>query len=225
LAGQAELDQAEKLYQAGDWEKASQAYKTEAAGEPERLPAAFFYNYGTVLAKAGSFGPAYIALLRAAYLQPFDADTKFNLQQVEQRIPAAVRAIQPASWYSWWPASLRALPWQGWLIAALLFSGLALLRLPSRPARLGCTAVSCALLLTVGFSRWEARAHVYGVVALAKVKSGPAFTFSDITELEPGSLVSRETTRDGWIKIRFFRGDAVSETVGWVEPGKVLEVR
>jgi len=71
----------------------------------------------------------------------------------------------------------------------------------------------------------QMRVPVYGVMALAKVKSGPGTTFTDITTLEPGSLVNQEASRDGWLKIRFLKEEADVETVGWVEPGTVLEVR
>lgn len=226
-ADQASLDQAEKLFQAGDWEKARQAYKAELANvpKPSRLPPSFFFNYGTILAKAGAPGEAYVSLMHAAFAQPFDGDTKHNLKKVEQTLPASVRSVQPALWISWWPRFLRTIPWGGWLLTAMLISALAFSMAPSleRPAWISLLAVAGVFFLLAGLSYLQMRLPVSGVLVVAKVKSGPATTFTDITTLEPGSLVNEEGQRSGWHKVRFTKGGG-EETIGWVEPATLLEL-
>ncbi len=227
-ADSASLGQAEKLFQSGDWEKARQAYKTELSStpDPNSLPPAFFYNYGTSLARAGAPGEAYISLLRSGFALPFDSDIKHNLRMVESQMPAAVRAIQPSSWIAWWPNGLRVLPWKLWLVIALAFSaaGLVVAQIRDRGIAIGLGLIAGALFVWGALAWSQMRFPVYGAVTLAKVKSGPGATFSDITTLEPGSLVSEEQERDGWLKVRFVKADTSEETVGWVEPASVLRV-
>lgn len=226
--GGATLEQAEKMAQSGEWEKARQAYKTEltATPDPTVLPASFFFNYGTALAKAGATGEAYVTLLRAARAAPFDSDTKHNLRLVESQVPAAVKAVRPSSWLGWWPSDLRAWPWKLWFAIALACSAVAFTIARSADRALA----SAAAVLTLALYAWgalaytQARQPILGVTTLAKVKSGPGSTFSDITTLEPGTLVTEDSTRDGWLKIRFVKPEAEEETVGWLEPTAVLRV-
>lgn len=221
------LDRAEQLARNGDWEKARQLYKEQlAAKDPASLPPSFFFNYGTILAKAGAPGEAYVALMRAAFAMPFDSDTKHNLRLAENQVPATVRAVEPASWYSWWPGSLRGIPWKLWVAIGLLASAafLALARLLDRTVAASAGVVALALLAWGGLAWSQQRLPVYGVMALTKVKSGPANTFSDILQLEPGSLVNEEIEKDGWLKIRFQKSGSEEDSVGWVEPASVLRV-
>ncbi|MGZ3670001.1 MAG: hypothetical protein ACXWR4_08870, partial [Bdellovibrionota bacterium] len=169
---------------------------------------------------------AYVLLLRAAFAMPFDSDTKHNLQFVENQLPASVLSVQPSQWMSWWPHSLREMPWKLWALFALLASGtaFALSRAADRSLTWFAAIAAFVFFLFTAAGWGQTRMAVYGAVALAKVKSGPGATFSDITSLEPGSLVNEEATRDGWLKIRFLKPGADEETVGWVEPGNMLRV-
>ncbi len=228
-ADQESLSQAEKLYQSGEWEKARQLYKAELGATPDasHLPPAFFYNYGTAAAKAGAIGEAYVALLRAASSRPLDSDSRANLKLVQRQVPAAVLAVQPSLWFSWWPSELRNIPWRAWALLTLLCLAVVLWKLGTagRAFPSGLSAALALLCLTAGLAWAQERLPVYGVIAPAKVKSGPGGTYSDITTLDPGSLVNQEATREGWLKIRFAKLGADVETVGWLEPGTVLEVR
>jgi len=226
-ADQAGLDQAEKLYQEGKWEQARQAYKAELdlVKEPGALPAAFFFNYGTILAKAGAPGEAYVMLLRASFARPFDGDVRHNLRKVEATVPASVRSIRPALWLSWWPEGLRFFPWTAWLVAGLACSALAFWLAPRAEPALWVpfAGLAALILLTAGLAYAQARAPTYGATAVTKVKSGPASSFTDIATIEPGTLVSQEEHRSGWHKIRFRRGGV--ETIGWAEASALLELR
>lgn len=226
-ADQTGLSEAEKHANAGEWDKARQVYQSQlvSAGKPEDLPGSFFYNYGTILANAGAVGEAYVALMRASFFMPLNSDVRHNLWRVEQTVPASVRAVRPALWLSFWPRALRNVQWEVWMIAALAFSALALVG-SSLDKMLTWVAITGTLsfLVVGGLAMAQQRLPVYGVMALTKVKSGPASTFTDIVTLEPGSLVNEDGSRDGWRKIRF-RKEGAEETVGWVEPAALLGLR
>lgn len=221
------IQQAAKTYEAGDWNKTAATLKdTLKAAGPDRLAGEFYYDLGTTLARAGAMGEGYVALLRASFELPFDGDVRHHLQKVEMAVPISARAVRPALWFSFWPPALRPVSHWLWLLAGLLFSAAALWLLGSAdkalPAGVGATAA--ALLLVAGLAFLQDRLPVSGVTAMAKVKSGPGATFTDITSLEPGSLVNEDGERDGWRKVRFKKGDS-EETVGWVEPAGLLGVR
>ena len=221
------LAQAEKHFQAAAWDKASQELKAVLAVTiPGKLPGSFFFNLGTSLARSGAVGEAYIALMRAASLLPFDGDVRHHLQKVEQAVPISVRAVRPALWLSFWPPALRVVSWWLWLLAGLMSSALALwlLNASDRALPVASGAIAAVLLLLAAMAWHQERLAVAGAMAVLKVKSGPGTTFTDITTLEPGSLVNEDGERDGWKKIRFKKGDS-EETVGWVEPGGLLGVR
>lgn len=226
LADPSNLEQAEKHYQAGEWEKAHQLYKTELTSSGEKPPS-FFFNYGTVAAKAGFAGEGYVAILHAAFLSPLDGDIRFNLRQVEARVPAAALAVRPASWFSWWPRSLQIFPWKLWAFLALTLSGgvLLLLRTSFRSLGLICSPISGLFFAAALFAWLQAGSPIVGSISPAIVKSGPGKSFSDITTLEPGALANKEEIREGWIKVRFQKMEANEDTVGWVEPGTVIDVR
>jgi len=224
----ADLDAAEKLFQAGDAAKALQAYKDALAAEPDRsaLSPNFYFNYGTVAAKAGATGEAYVALTRAAFSLPFDSDTRHNLKFVEAQLPSSVLSVQPTQWMSWWPKGLRTFPWKLWILLGLIASAasLAFQRLADRTLSFSAATIAVALLAWGGLAWNQARFPAFGVVTTTKVKSGPGPTFSDIVQLEPGSFVNQETVRGGWLKIRFSKPESDEETVGWVEPTAVLQI-
>jgi tetratricopeptide (TPR) repeat protein len=224
----ADLEVAEKLFQAGDAAKALEAYKAALKAQPDSssLPPSFYFNYGTVAAKAGAPGEAYVALTRASYASPFDSDTRHNLKLVEAQLPASVLAVQPAQWMAWWPKNIRNMPWKLWILLGLIASAasFALLRLSDRTLSLTAGLTALTLLSWGALAWYQARLPIFGVITITKIKSGPGETFSDILQLEPGSLVNQETVRSGWLKIRFFKPDAEEETVGWVEPKAVLQI-
>lgn len=221
------LAQAEKFFREGDWAKAAQELKALlAASGHEKQPGAFFFNLGTALARSGAVGEAYITLLRASSLLPFDEDVRQHLQKVEQVVPLNAKSVRPALWLGFWPSSLRAVSGWLWLLAGLLASALSLWLLSSADKALPASAgtIAALLFLAAGLSWLQDRLPVAGTITVVKVKSGPGNTFTDITALDPGSLVNEDGERDGWKKIRFRKGDS-EETVGWVEPAGLLGVR
>lgn len=226
-ADQSSLDTAEKQFQAAEWEKAGQTLKAVLAQEgADSQPPAFFFNYGTALARSGAVGPGYISLMRAASSAPFDSDIRHHLQKVEPAVPTTARAVRPALWFSFWPSTLRFVsPWL-WLICGLTASAVAFWLLGSADKALpaGAGLLAGLLLAISALAFLQNRLPVAGAMATIKVKSGPGNTFTDITTIEPGALVNEDGERDGWRKIRFQKGDS-EETVGWVEPSGLLGVR
>lgn len=221
------VEEAEKHFQAGEWAKSSQILKESLKAEKNAdWPGEFYFNLGTALALQGALGEAYVMLMRASFSQPFDGDIRHHIRKVEQALPNNAKLIRPSLWFSFWPHFARTIPWQAWLLVALIGSAISiwLIGRAEWPTISG-TAFLATLLYAICLLSWmQSRLPVAGATSIIRVKSGPGNTYTDITTLEPGALVNEDGKRDGWIKIRFKKGN-LEETVGWVEPGGLLEVR
>lgn len=165
-------------------------------------------------------------LKKAALASPFDREIQNNLRQAQEKISPPLRAIQPVSWFSWWPASARAIIWPIWLIASLLLFVPVAWALRGadqlQPWQWSAVALSGFCFLGTLGAAWQDRMPAAGILANAKVLSGPEKTYPGISTLEPGSLVNVEETRGDWLKIRYLDANR-QETVGWVESPTALK--
>jgi len=217
------LEDADKFFAAGEFEKARAIYHAHAQ-EPGH-PAAFYYNLGTAALRAGATGEAYVALRKAALASPFDLDTKVNLRNAQAKLSAGVSAVRPASWISWWPDTLRWIPWQAWLCAGLIALIPFLIGAKNTLLPWHWTMAMAALLLLAGgaLAGWQSRVATAGIIQAGKVFSGPGKSYPEITSIDSGSLVSLEESRDNWFKIRYL-DSRLQETVGWVESPTALKL-
>lgn len=218
------LAAAEKSYNEGQWAKAAEAYRSVLADQ-KKLPAAFYYNYGTAALQAGAPGEAYVALWKARLASPLDKDVRHNLQITKEKLPARVAALSPATWISWWPAEARGIPWQAWLVGAVLallpFLWAKRKKETTAPWQWSTLIISVFFLLGGLATLWEVRSPAAGIKASTKVTSGPGKSYPEITTLEAGALVNLEEEREGWAKVRYVSPSG-QETVGWVESPTVL---
>jgi hypothetical protein len=198
--------------------------ETLAKGEPQ--PAEFFYNLGTLALQANSTGEAFALLSKASYLAPLSSDIRHNLRLAREKLSPTASQSRPASWIGWWPATLRALPWQFFLLVSLLALAplqwfLADKKFSAQSWHGTAAAVSLLFALIAGGNFWQNRTPMAGTLRAAKLLSGPATSFPEISNLEAGSLVNAEEERDGWHKVRFV-GIAGETVVGWLNDKDLL---
>lgn len=74
----------ESLYQAGRYDEARQQYELFLEQHPDN--AAALYNLGNVYFKKGELGEAMVYYLRSEAIQPRNADLKFNMRHIQNRI-------------------------------------------------------------------------------------------------------------------------------------------
>jgi hypothetical protein len=217
------LEQANKLYEDGQFEKARQVY--EEARQQAELPNGYFYNLGTVALKAGAAGEAYVALRRAMRAKPFDRDIRANLELAHAKISPSAAAIRPANWISWWPESLQWIRWQAWACAGLIFLIPFLWGAKNNPVpwQWGMLVLALSFGAAAALAFRQHHPGAAGIIQPTKVFSGPGSTYPEITSLEAGSLVSLEESRDKWVKIRYL-DSRLQETVGWVESATALKL-
>jgi hypothetical protein len=220
----------DSLAASGDWPKAAAAYEASWRSGSAPSTSAFYYNFGTTSLRAGNPGAARALLWKARFLAPLDSDIRDNLLLAEGRLSGAVSPLRPATWFDWWPGSLRVIGWP-WLLAATLAAFAPALWLFGRessaensPSRWVALAVGVLFAAALGISLLEKRYPAAGVVAPAKLLSGPAASFPPIGTLEPGTLVNVEEDRENWRKLRFTNAK-LQEVVGWSESHNLLELR
>lgn len=219
----AHFAQADTTASAPDWEKSRAEYSAKLKENPAQ-PAAFFYNYGTAAMQAAAPGEGFVALTKAFRMAPAESDIRTNLALARTKTSGIALQTQPATWISWWPADLRAIPTASLAIIGLLFLAPFLYASTRNRGdwwRWPAGSLAMIFLLTACLAAWDRREPEGGVLLLTKVLAGPAKSFPEIGSLEPGSLVNIEEERDGYYKIRYVNAQPPA-TVGWVEVGSVL---
>ena len=221
------LDAANDFLKSGEATKALQVYR-EALKRTEPMPAEFFYNLGTLALQANSPGESVVYLTKAAQLAPLTQDIAHNLGEAKSKVSPVVLQFHPASWFSWWPQTLRFLPWQFFLLLAFIFSAVLFWlatekEIFSEPWH-GLTLGLCLLSLSIALGNfWQGRVQIVGIISPTKLTSGPEESFPEIQSLDAGLLASGEEFRNGWIKVRFSGGEDNRTVVGWVKAAAAFE--
>lgn len=236
--GQAEellaaFDQANRLYEQGQFAQAAAAYQRliDAGYRATTL----YYNLGNAWFKAGQLGRAIAAYRHAEQLAPRDPYVRFNLQfarnKVAGRQPPAVsmreRLVAALSLDEW--AALAAVGWWVWL-------GLLCLRelqpdwhrvLRTYTLAAGTGTVLLALLLALAVHRQTRTCLAVVAVPKAAVRSLPweGKESQVCAHLPEGAEVTvlderRLSDNDRWVQI----GEA-GRPLGWVKEDQVIVVR
>jgi tetratricopeptide (TPR) repeat protein len=206
---------AQKKYDAGDYTGAATAYEKLAQNAPAE--AAWRYDLGNALFKAGRLGPAIASYERAFALAPRDRDIRSNLDFAlkragEELVPAGV---PPALFTLFHWASMPELAGLHWLgcWAALLLGAAWLLRAERRPLLEPYLLAACALWLLAG-AWWGARgwaepAHPGVVIqSTAELRSGPGDNFSVSFTVPEGRRVEILSEQGPWLEIGLLKEGA-----------------
>ena len=103
----ADLDAANRAYQAGHYDDAAKLFEQLIAARGYSAPLCF--DAGNAELKAGHVGPALLNYERARYLAPGDAGINHNLQLARKQA-----GLDPNS-YRWWQVVIRSVNWTVWL--------------------------------------------------------------------------------------------------------------
>ncbi len=243
-APQPAVAQAVKAQKAKHWKQAAGLWKQVAAQKPQA--ADVLYDLGTDLARAGDYGPARLALERAALARPGDARIEKNrdvvrqlvrLRQVEQAHGTVLANTTPDGLF-WWqlatgvsanffPVFLLVLMWL-LFVAALVrrFSSNAVAR-DTATVLAGVAAVGVLICAGGWLARGKILADVKPAVVVAKepaLREGPSehAGLADVDSiLVPGVMLPVRDQRDGWVKLGFSDGAGAwtpSDNVALVEP-------
>ncbi len=217
---------AQKLYDAGNFEGAADAYRSLLAAD--HRSAALHYDLADCLYRQGKLGPAVAGFLRAYDAAPRDADITYNLglslqKAGESLIPDGMPPLIFDLFHCLSRRELSGLFWVFWW-AALILLGLHVLLARRGFGALLKPGLACllpaALLGLWWLGRVEAAPRDPGVIvqADAQIRSGPGGNFSVGFTAPEGRRVTILDHKDGWIEVGVLKEGAE----GWL-PSDAVE--
>jgi tetratricopeptide (TPR) repeat protein len=224
----AAFDQANRLYEQGQFTNAAAAYQKVI--ESGHGSATLYFNLGNARFKAGQLGRAIAAYRHAERLAPRDPYVRFNLEFARKQATGGEPAARPL-----WTQFLSALTLNEWSALAVAGWWLWFALLSAREIRpeLGRTLrgsivtagvlalLLCACLGAALYAQAGARSAVV-VVPNAVVRRGPLEESQVFYQLRDGSEVTvldekRASDKESWLQVR-----DESRRVGWLKRDQVL---
>ena len=223
---EAGFNQANQLYEKGNYAAAAAAYQKLAAGG--RVSAALLFNEGNAWFKAGKMGQAIAAYREAGELAPRDPDIRANLRFAREQVKSSKPPIS-TKWLRWsrfltlneWSATF-ALATAAWFVLLILRTAR-----PAWKAALG-GYTAAAGLLSLGFAGTLAVAArldlvertVVVILPEAVVRHGPVEESQSYFTAPDGAELLLVDERGDWVEVADGAG-----RVGWVPGREVVVVR
>jgi tetratricopeptide (TPR) repeat protein len=216
-----------KLYDAGNYAAAAEAFEDRAQERPE--VAARHYNLGNARFKDGKLGAAIAEYQRAFELLPRDSDIRYNLQFALRRagedlVPPGVPPFVFLLFHLLSDHELAGLHWLGaW--ATLILGALLLQKESWRPA-LAPYTVAAAVLWAGAGAWWGARrtltASPLGVIVreTAELRSGPGDNFGVSFTAPEGRRVQILSDTGEWLEIGLLK----EGSKGWIAASSVEKI-
>jgi len=218
-----QFDQANQLYEEGQYAPAAAAYQKLAQTGP--VAAAVYFNLGNAWFKAGQLGRAICAWRRAAELTPRDPDVRANLQFARNQ-PGVAAPAMPGSRWTRWVSLLTLNEWTGLAsaFAALFFIVLTVRQI--RPAWKKSTAglvwalaAACVFGMACLGLALDARFGTQSSVVIvpeAVVRLGPDDKAASVFTVHDGAELLVLQSKDVWLEV----ADAANRR-GWVPQNEV----
>jgi len=218
-----QFDQANKLYEEGQYAPAAAAYEKLAQSGP--AAAAVYFNLGNAWFKAGQLGRAICAWRRAAELTPRDPDVRANLQFARNQPGVGAPALPGISWTRW----TTHFTLNEWALLSSVFAALFFAVLTARqigPAWKKSTT-GLAWTLAAGWvcgtaclglaldARFGAQSSVV-IVPEAVVRLGPDDKAASVFTVHDGAELLVVDRSKGWLEV----ADAANRR-GWVPQNEV----
>lgn len=229
----AAFEQANKLYEQGQFAQAAAAY--EKLIQAGHIKTALYFNLGNAYYKTGHMGRAIVAYGQAQNLSPRDPGLRFNLQYLRKqvsgsdRVPGSAweRSLATLTLNEWTVLSVSA--WWAWFLLLSLREYSAVLRknLRGYTATAGLAAVLLGgCLVAAAYEKSSANAAVV-VVPDAVVRYGPLeeskvyFQLRDGVEIEvlDQKEVTVQTQKQSWVQVR-----DPAQRVGWIKSDQVIRL-
>lgn len=227
--GSGAWEQANQLYQKGEYDRAADAYRSLLEENPSNP--FLHYNLANAYFKQGTgttLGSAVAEYWRAYKLLPRDSDIRYNLDFALKRagdtlVPAGIPGFLHYLFHILSESELAGVFWIGWWVFLLLGS-LYMLTKANLRSNLRLYIVASLLICVMSGSWWGLRRlgdiPNMGVIldANAEARSGPGSNFSVSFNAPEGRRISIISRQGDWIEI-----DMLKEGLrGWV-PSKSVE--
>ncbi len=219
------FDQANQVFQKGDFSTAIQQY--EAILEGGQYSSDLYYNLGNAYYQNGQLPEAILAYERALRLEPFHQESLQNigmarLEVKEEVAPAPVFFLQ--AWWQNWQYRLSQNAWLGLAITLFWLSGggFMIWQLGKERGQRkwgfigGCVAFAIALLpLFSGISAQKSARTLsnLGIIIEENIslQSAPSERSPALRRVYPGSRVELLEEKEAWFKVQLNSGEE-----GWI---------
>jgi tetratricopeptide (TPR) repeat protein len=224
----AAFDQANRLYEQGQFTNAATAYQNLIRAGHDS--ATLYFNLGNAWFKAGQSGRAIAAYRQAEQLAPRDPYVRFNLQFVRKQVTGSDSPAGSVS--NRFLAALTLNEWTGLAVAGWwVWLGLLALRehRPAlRTALRGYTATAGVLACLLGAclaAAWHARSGARAAVVVvpsAVVRRGPLEESQVAYQLRDGSEVTVVDQKTGAEQEVWLQVQDESRRLGWLKRNQVV---
>ncbi|RME48000.1 MAG: tetratricopeptide repeat protein, partial [Deltaproteobacteria bacterium] len=211
--------EANKAYEAGDFEKAAEGYEKIIGQGYEN--GHVYFNLGNAYFRLGEIGRAIFAYRKAEAWIPRDADLRSNLKYAREMAKDELPPPERGRWlrriFFWYDRSTTRELLYAAVLFNLLFWGLMIVRFFHRGEglrwALGLSLAALLLVLLSLGARVIAGRSVEGVVIaeVATVRSGNGPNYTPRFELHAGAEFVVEGVEGDWVRIRLSNGGR-----GWV---------
>lgn len=227
------IEQANKAYQAGDFEKSIELFEIELKNQKalELESPQLYYNLGNAYFRAGEKAKALLNYERALLIDPGDSDTRHNLEYVKTQIEDKIVEVDTFFIQSWFESIQNQLNSNSWAVVSICLFILFIITLTlyffGRILSLRKTAFYIAiisfslLILTNIFSNNQKkkitnRNTAIIMVGAVSVVSSPDINSKELFILHAGTKVKINKEDRNWVEIEVGNG-----SVGWIDRDKL----
>jgi tetratricopeptide (TPR) repeat protein len=226
------LDEANKVYNEGSFEQATELY--EKVIENGFESAEVYYNLGNSYFKQNKTAASILYYEKAKKLEPNDEDINFNLKIANNRIVDKIETVPELFYIQWWNTLIYALTVDQWGILStaffILLLVMALVFLLSRVVWLKKASFWFGLLFLISslstyalanqkFNSFKKDHEAIVFTPTVTVKSSPTESSIDLFVIHEGTKVELLDNVGDWYEIAIANG-----SVGWMKGGDIRKI-
>lgn len=226
------LDEANKVYNEGSFEQATELY--EKVIENGYESADVYYNLGNAFFKQNNFAAAILYYEKAKKLEPNDEDINFNLKIANNRIVDKIEPVPELFYVQWWNTLIYALTVDQWgmlsaaflvllLLMGLVFLLTRLVWLKKLSFWFGVlfliSSLSTYALANQKFNSFKKDHEAIVFTPTVTVKSSPTESSIDLFVIHEGTKVELTDNVGEWYEIKIANG-----SVGWIRANDIEKI-
>jgi len=219
------LDEANKVYNEGSFEQATELY--EKVIENGFESAEVYYNLGNAYFKQNNFAAAILYYEKAKKLEPNDEDINFNLKIANNSIVDKIETVPELFYIQWWNTLLYALTVDQWgMLSAAFFALLLIMVLVFLLTRVVVlkkvsfwfgllflvSSVSTYALANQKFNSFKKDHEAIIFTPTVTVKSSPTESSIDLFVIHEGTKVELLDNVGEWYEVSIANG-----SIGWIK--------
>jgi tetratricopeptide (TPR) repeat protein len=226
------IDQANKLYKAGNYEAAAMHY--EDIVQKYGVSAELYYNTANAYYKTGEVGRSILNYERALRLAPNYDDAEANLELAQTKIVDNIVQVPPFFVKRWIDNIIKLLSIDQWYVLSVIlliitlscflffvFGNSMIIRKITFYAAFILLAITIVTIIFTSVRHNQLMNHNEAIImsGTVTIKSSPDKSGTDLFQLHEGTKVSIKSALDQWIEIKVGNGN-----IGWIEAKDIEKI-